>query len=119
MPTNKKYSDIPTIPLFDLSDIPPAFTADRSETSTPRNVTSAPCPSCTQGGHGPGGLVGLIRQGEHLLWREHTYPTWSGARLTCRASGVAVCELAPRAGWDGEREGKKPARCAHHLERSA
>lgn len=50
-----------------------------------KSVAFGKCPSCTAG------KVGLLWQGRHLVWREHTYRTWSGTPMTCRASGVALC----------------------------
>jgi hypothetical protein len=61
------------------------------------------CPCCHKA------KVGLLRQGNHFVWREHTYRTWSGAPMTCRASGVTVC-VAP----EGEpRINSDPLMCPH------
>lgn len=49
------------------------------------------CPECQ--GTRP---IGLLRQGTHLVWRIHDRLTVGGARIPCRASGVAVCETGLR-----------------------
>jgi len=76
----------------------------------PRSVTTAICPCCGSGNRS----VGLLRAGEHLVWRVHYYTTWSGASMPCRASAVAVC--SPLAKPLGQREYAKERReavCTH------
>jgi hypothetical protein len=72
-----------TLPLFDE---PPHVPRERR--SSQRAVTQGRCPYCHKE------KVGLLRSASHLVWREHTYRTYSGAPITCRASGVALC-VAP------------------------
>lgn len=55
------------------------------------SVAQAKCPECANGG-----TTGLVPQGRHLVWRLHTRRTLSGAGLDCRASGMPVCEVAPK-----------------------
>ncbi len=52
-----------------------------------RSVAQGNCPECTRE------KVGLVRQGIHIVWREHNLTTWAGTRIACRASGVAACVL--------------------------
>lgn len=65
----------------------PEHSAKPKRPGGPRSVAFGTCPSCTTG------RIGLVRSASHLLWREHLIGTWSGARLPCRASNVAVCAL--------------------------
>lgn len=60
----------------------------------PRPAAYGLCPKC----RGRGKRTGLMRQGKHLAWRQHSYTTWTGARMTCQASGVLLCQLPARAG---------------------
>lgn len=65
-----------------------------------RVVAYGMCPEC----RGTGRRTGLQRQGAHLVWREHRYTTWSGTRMTCRASGVRLCALPARpSAWSTPR----------------
>jgi hypothetical protein len=73
-----------------MFDEPPRRSKKR-RTPSPRSVTRAKCPKCLTAMP-----VGLIRVGEHLVWREHYITTWGGARRPCPASGVAVCALPPK-----------------------
>ena len=68
-----------------------------------RSLRQGKCPCCTAN------RTGLVLVGDHLVWRWHTYVTWSGTRLLCRASGVAVC-VAPERNPINPTD---PARCAH------
>ena len=91
----------------------PLFTVDISSGGGPtlgehaqaaeRAVTSALCPECTRDRP-----VGLLRQGEHLVWRSHDHVTWGGIRTPCRASGAPVCETGLRAHTRDDK-----ARCRH------
>lgn len=57
-----------------------------------RSIAQARCPSCNRSTtSGEKKLTGLVRQGTHLVWREHDVVTWGGAKLPCPASGTAVC----------------------------
>lgn len=75
-----------TIPLF--AEPPRASSEPRP--SSPPSVAWGNCPRCRKG------RVGVLRAGSHLVWREHTYATWGGARMTCAASGVPVCQATER-----------------------
>lgn len=78
-----------TIPLFPIP--PQSARADGGEAvRRPRSVAWGNCPGCRKG------RVGVVRAGAHLAWREHTYTTWGGHRMTCVASGVAVCQATER-----------------------
>lgn len=97
--------------LFDLAPAAPRQVATGeavTSAAAPKAVTSATCPEC-------GGVrdVGLLRSGQHLVWREHTCRTWSGAALPCRASGVAVC-VAPAKGQRSPATEKRPAPVCQH-----
>lgn len=37
--------------------------------------------------------VGLMKQGDHLVWKEHSFATYGRARFTCEASGQRVCDM--------------------------
>lgn len=69
----------------------------------PRASAVGKCPECHKA------KVGLLRQGNHLVWREHRYSTWSGAPMVCRASGVALC-VAPEGNPPLNVD---PIRCPH------
>lgn len=79
-----------TPPLFLLppDDDGPGDRKDENKKRVLRSVRMGKCPYCTVR------LMGVIPQGEHYVWRPHSIITWGGARIACRASGVAVC-LAP------------------------
>lgn len=74
-----------TLPLFDE----PVRVAKPKNLSI-RSVAWGNCPGCRKG------RIGIVRGVFHLMWREHTYPTWSGAHILCPASGVPVCQLTER-----------------------
>lgn len=64
----------------------------RERLTAPRSVAQARCPSCNRSTQaGDIKLTGLVRQGTHLVWRDHDVVTWGGAKLPCPASGTAVC----------------------------
>jgi hypothetical protein len=67
----------------------------RTRIKTVPSSAQGKCPTCTRA------KIGLIAMGTHLVWRLHTYTTWSGARMTCAASGVAVCQLPERVPLNG------------------
>ena len=51
------------------------------------SVTFGTCP-----GHASNGRqTGLVRQGDHLVWRLHEKATQSGARMQCTVSGATLC----------------------------
>lgn len=76
-----------TVPLFDE----PQRYLKQKRSRGPRSVTFSDCPKCANL------RVGLVRTGNHLVWREHTYTTWGGTSRPCTASGVAVCSLPDKA----------------------
>ena len=45
------------------------------------------CPKCQAW------KIALLEQGDHLVWKEHSYATYGKARFTCAASGQRVCDL--------------------------
>lgn len=45
------------------------------------------CPKCSAL------KVALMKQGDHLVWKEHTFATYGKARFTCAASGQRLCDL--------------------------
>lgn len=51
------------------------------------------CPQCRSADR-----HALVLQGRHLVWRGHTYRTWSGAYMQCTASWVRLCDAHPRPG---------------------
>lgn len=91
MPRPRRGAEDPlgTLPLFDPG---PRWgrTAERSRTQRPAG--HGPCPCCL------GEKIAVIRAGQHLLWREHTYRTYSGAPITCAASLAGLCNAPPRSG---------------------
>lgn len=87
------------VPLFDM-DVPPDSTRKKRSVKA---VRQGKCPNC----HAE--KMGLLSSGVHLVWRSHTYRTWSGTPVTCPSSGVAVCvapERTPLIPSD-------PAKCRH------
>jgi hypothetical protein len=89
---------IETLPL--PFDEPPRRRKERRQSQ--RSVAFAICPK-----HQAVKPTGLVRVGEHLVWREHHYVTWAGTRRPCPASGVAVCLVSPKEVTKGA------ARCSH------
>lgn len=83
----RKFDDIPTESMFSDDEVA-GLKEDKPKPERARTIASGRCPECSNM------RLGVVRQGDHLLWRVHTYTTWSGAKLTCRASGVATC-VAP------------------------
>lgn len=67
-----------------------------------KSVAQGKCPKCTRE------KIGLLRQGEHIVWRHHTYKTWHNVPVECPASGVAVCVLP-----EGEPVLNGKLRCSH------
>lgn len=71
--TRKKFDDVP------MFDVTPVAVEKHAAVKT---VASALCP-----GHNGGyAKTGLVRNNNHLYWREHYIPTWSGG-------GARVCGL--------------------------
>lgn len=75
--------DMGTAPLFDE---PTRSYVERARYVRP--VGFGRCPLC----HNEKAAV--MYSGRHDVWRTHTYRTWSGAPITCGASGIALC-VAP------------------------
>lgn len=83
--------EIPTLPLFDMEHVDPK--AARTENSR-RPLRSVAWGRCSR--HSNPKEIGLVLVGKHLVWREHDYPTWGKARMTCDASGVHLCDCPAR-----------------------
>lgn len=94
-----KFDDIPTGELFDAEPL----RSGRVRTRSVKSVAHGNCPRCLAD------KIGLVRIGVHLVWRLHTYRTWSGAPMQCGASGVTVCD-APEASPPLNTE---PVACPH------
>jgi hypothetical protein len=82
-----KFDEVPTESMFSDDQLEP-MKRERQAPQKVRTIASGRCPECHNG------RLGVVRQGEHLMWRQHYYITYSGARLICQASGVATC-VAP------------------------
>lgn len=52
----------------------------------------ARCPRCSEVNQPERGIAVLV-DGEHLVWKEHSYPTWAGTRMICQGSHQRVCDL--------------------------
>jgi hypothetical protein len=86
-----KFDDVPTLPLFDVEHVEQGSSRTENSRRPARSVAWGRCSR-----HANPKEIGLVRQGEHLYWREHDYPTWGKARMTCDASGVRLCESSAR-----------------------
>lgn len=89
----RKFDDVPTDSMFGDDELD-AMRQHPEPVKRPRTVASGRCPECS------GQRVGVVRQGEHLVWREHMYTTWGGSRQLCRASNVATCVAPERLSRD-------------------
>lgn len=99
-----KFDNVPTESLFSDGEI---ASYRQSKSSKPavrpvRSVAQGNCPECTKN------PVGLIRQGEHLYWRQHYVTTWRGTPMLCRAANVSLC-VAP----DKPQSGITTHMCPH------
>lgn len=104
------------MPLFDL---PPA--AARRAPEPGRKAPMAAHAQCP--GHHGERRTGLLTVGVHLVWRTHTYRTWSGVAVQCRTSGVALCATPDRPAdmtvhlmrrhLATEDNGIRPCKCPH------
>lgn len=75
--------------LFDnLPTKPPKTRKDL--VSRQASVDWGACPDCTAQ------KVGLVVQGSHVAWRDHSKRTLSGAPMQCRATGQRLCEAPAR-----------------------
>jgi hypothetical protein len=70
---------------------------------TQKSVAQGKCPECTRP------KIGLLAQGDHIVWRQHYYTTWHGTPMPCRASGVTACVAPERDPLDPSM----PVRCPH------
>jgi hypothetical protein len=68
-----------------------------------RSVAQGTCPVCL------GSPVGQVRQGNHVVWRLHSYMMWGGTRMPCATSGVGVCVAPER----NPLHPSDPVRCGH------
>ena len=59
-----------------------------------RSITFGGCPTCSAN------RVGLVRQGVHLAWRDHTRRTHGDISMQCPSVGQRLCEVAARDVWD-------------------
>jgi hypothetical protein len=86
MPQPKPDRHVDPIGTDAMFDVEPLRHAKQRTKSVP-SAAQGNCPRCLRG------KTGLMPQGRHLVWRQHNYTTWSGARMPCPASGIAVCAL--------------------------
>lgn len=78
-------------PLIPLASVP-ASPKDESAGKKPsraRAVAFTSCPDCTNK------RIGLVWAHGHLLYKEHTKATFSGAVMQCRASASQICVNPP------------------------
>lgn len=83
--------------MFEVAK-PVAMRGEGSRAKAPRSAEFAYCPSCHPTDRKGLKRTGLIRQGAHLVWRQHNLVTWSGGRRPCISSGVPVCQHPPTHG---------------------
>lgn len=87
---------IPTISLFPMT--PTVAKPHRPIGEAAKRVVVVGwvgCPKCSAGER-----TAVIRDGEHLVYRPHTYRTWSGAPMECGASWQRLCDLRMKP-WTG------------------
>lgn len=68
-----------------------------------RSAAFGACPLCSKN------KLGLVRQGVHLVWRDHTYQTHGGLSLQCSSTGQYLCEVPGRDVSD--INGEQPPTC--------
>lgn len=73
----------------ELFDAEPLRT-NRTKPKRLKSVRFGKCPGCTAP------RIGLVRLGDHLIWRQHWITTWHGTRVLCYASFIAVCTAPER-----------------------
>jgi hypothetical protein len=85
-----KFDDVPTEPMFDMEPVTKSTTqqGDIAKAKPLRTIARGRCSHCLAAS------VGLVRVGDHLVWRNHTKKTYSDANIPCRASSVRLC-VAP------------------------
>lgn len=93
-------------PMFEVTPVMRGYSEPRRTTYV-RAVDHAFCPECRSDRR-----IGLLLQGQHLVWRVHEKVTMSGARMQCGASGAPVCTTRPRPDGDGENVNCKHARAS-------
>ena len=57
---------------------------------TQPSIARGSCPECHHRG-----TIGIVRQGNHHVWRVHRKTTMSGSGMDCHASGVPICTAKP------------------------
>lgn len=75
--------------MLEVTAPPPAMREARRKYVRPSGF--GVCPSCHASKK-----IGLVKSGKHLVWRIHDRTTMSKAKMTCPASGVAVCAMPGR-----------------------
>lgn len=65
----------------------------RDEDPPARSVAFGACPGCSAN------KVGLVWQGGHHAWRDHTYRTHGDIPIQCSAVGQRVCDFPGRDVW--------------------
>ena len=89
MIARRKFDELPTVPLFEMK---PTDRRNRGESAKRARVYGwTKCPECQAHER-----VAVVNSGTHMVYREHTFKTWGSAAMTCRASGVPLCQLPPR-----------------------
>lgn len=90
----RRHRDVPTIPMPG-TEVPRLSGSELRKTKTYRRPMGwAACPRCSSG------RVAVLPDAGHLVYREHTYATYSGAAMPCQASHQRVCVLPPRSAPD-------------------
>ena len=81
----KKDASRGTAPMFDL---PTGGGPAPEPKQRLRTIVSGKCPACVNQGK----KVGLVRDGQHLIWRVHWVKTFGSTSRPCHASGAPLCE---------------------------
>jgi hypothetical protein len=79
-------------PMFDLAQPQGGGSEVSKRNRSQPSVTFGSCPSHASDGR----QTGLVRQGDHLVWRLHDKVTLSGTRMHCSASGATLCTVPAR-----------------------
>jgi len=82
---SRKRTDHGTTPMFDL---PTGGGLAPEPKQRLRTIVSGKCPQCVNQGK----KVGLVRDGQHLIWRVHWVKTFGSTSRLCHASGAPLCE---------------------------
>lgn len=102
MRSSGKFDGIETLPLFKMAKAK----ANRGESAKRVAVAGwVTCPRCR-----PNDRTAVIRDGAHLVYRQHTYQTWSGNKIECQASHQRLCTLPPKP-WLGTNPHPPTERC--------